>query len=264
MSVPPMPVRAGEIAGPEDAPGIVLVHGTRMAGAYWRVQLEALQDRFRVVAVDLPGHGALRAEAFTHRAALDGILEAAARCRGGAAVVVGHSLGGFLAMDAVAEAPERFRGVVLLGCSARAEGPGTWPYRLALRALSRFSEAQLTRWNDRLLRRLYRPELVEPQIAAGYGFAAIPAAWRAVLGRDHAAALSAYPGPVLILNGQRDLLFRLGERRFRRLCPRARFQILAGAGHLSSLDRPEELTAAVRAFAEEVYALQGDGGSRGR
>ena len=37
-------------AGPEDAPGIVLVHGTRMAGAYWHRQMAALSDRLRVVA----------------------------------------------------------------------------------------------------------------------------------------------------------------------------------------------------------------------
>jgi pimeloyl-ACP methyl ester carboxylesterase len=241
------------VAGPEDAPGIVLVHGTRMAGAYWHRQVAALSDRFRVVAVDLPGHGARRGEPFTHRAAVETILGAAGRCPGGAAVVLGHSLGGFLTMDAAVEDPKRLRALVLHGCSARACGPATWPYRLALRLVSRVPEARLARWNDALLRRRYTPELVEPQIAAGYGFAAIPAAWASVLGKDHAATLGGYPGPVLILNGARDPLSRLGERRFLRLCPRARVRVIPGASHLASLDRPEAFTAAVRAFAEEVF-----------
>lgn len=241
------------VAGPENAPGIVLVHGTRMAGAYWHRQIEALSDRFRVVAVDLPGHGARRAEPFTHRVAVDTILGAAKQCRGGAAVVLGHSLGGFLAMDAAADAPERFRALVLHGCSMRAVGPVAWPYRAALLLLARFSCARLTRWNDAFLRRRYAPELVDPQIAAGYGFAAIPAAWGSVLGKDHAATLAAYPGPVLLLNGARDPLFRLGERRFLRLCTRARLRVIAGATHLASLDRPDEFTSAVREFAEEIY-----------
>lgn len=244
----------GLAAGREDAPGVVLVHGTRMAGAYWHRQVAALSDQFRVVAVDLPGHGARRGEPFTHRAALETILGATGRCRGGSAVVLGHSLGGFLVMDAAAEDPTRFRALVLHGCSARARGPATWPYRLALRLLSRVPETRLARWNDALLRRRYAPELIEPQIAAGYGFAAIPAAWRSVLGKDHAAALRAYPGPVLILNGARDPLSRLGEQRFLRLCRRARLHVIAEATHLASLDRPDAFTAAVRAFAEEAYS----------
>lgn len=240
-------------AGPEDAPGIVLVHGTRMAGAYWHGQVAALSDQFRVLAVDLPGHGARRGEPFTHRTAIETILVAAGQCRGGAAVVLGHSLGGFLTMDAAAEYPERVRALVLNGCSARACGPASWPYRVMLRLLRRTPEVLLARWNDALLQRRYAPELVEPQIAAGYGFAALPAAWGSVLGKDHAAALEAYRGPVLILNGARDPLFRLGERRFLRSCPRARLCVIAGATHLASLDRPKEFTAAIRAFAEEIY-----------
>jgi pimeloyl-ACP methyl ester carboxylesterase len=247
-AAPPSPY-----AGPPDAPGIVLVHGTRMAGAYWHAQQAALSDAFHVVTVDLPGHGARRGEPFSHREAVATILRAAAACPGGAAVLVGHSLGGFLAMDAAAEAPARCRGLVLAGCSALARGPGTLPYRLALRLLPLFSEARLTRWNDRLLRHLYPPALVDAQIAAGYGFAAIPAAWRTVLGRDHARVLAAYPGPILLVNGARDLLFRRGERRFLRMVPSARLSVLPGAAHLSNLDRPAEFTALVREFAGSAY-----------
>jgi pimeloyl-ACP methyl ester carboxylesterase len=249
------PVAPGLVGGADGAPGIVLVHGTRMAGAYWHAQIVSLADRFRVVAPDLPGHGARRAERFSPREALDTIVRAIDGCAGGAAVVVGHSLGGFLVMDVAAEVPDRCRGLVLAGSTALARGPRTWPYRALAGVLPLLPEARLARWNDRLLRRLYPAELVEPQIAAGYGFAAVPASWRAVLGRDHRVALAAYPGPVLFLNGRRDVLFRSGERRYLRACPRARLRLLDGAGHLSSLDRPVEFTAAVRAFAASVYGL---------
>lgn len=245
-----------EVSGPEDAPGIVLVHGTRMAAAYWHAQQTALQDRFRVVAVDLPGHGRNRDTAFTHQGAIDTILQGIALCPGKSAVVVGHSLGGYLVMDTAAQAPERCRALVLADCTALALGVKTWPYRLIIRLLPLFSEALLTRWTDRRLRWLYPAPLVEPQIAAGYGFAAVPPSWRAVLGRDHTAILAAYPGPVLILNGARDLLFRSGERRCLRACADARLRLLPGAGHLSNLDRPEAFTAAVAEFAETVYGLK--------
>lgn len=244
----------GECAGREDAPGLVLVHGTRMAGAYWRAQTLALSDRFRVIAVDLPGHGRRLHEPFTHAEAMRTITAAAASCAGGSAVVLGHSLGGFLAADAAVEAPARVRGLVLAGATADARSLQTVPFRLAVRLVASCSDARLTRWNDRLLSRLYPPELTRPQREAGYGFRAIGPAYRTVFGRDHAGALQAYPGPILLLNGERDRLFRLRERRWCARLPRARLAILPGAGHLSSWDAPAAFTAAVRAFAEEVAA----------
>lgn len=262
MLDPSAPSSFAEVAGPATAPGIVFVHGTRMAAAYWHVQLAALRDQFRVVAVDLPGHGRRRGTPFSHRDALDTILRGIALCPGRAAVVVGHSLGGYLTMDVAARAPASCHGLVLAGCSAEARGPRTWPYRLAARLVTLVSEDRLTRWNDRLLRRLYPPEVIDHQIEAGYGFAAVPASWRAVLGRDHAAALAAYPGPVLLLNGVNDRLFRSGERHFLHACPRARLQLVPGASHLCNLDNPAAFTAAVRKFAEAVYGSVSSPGSR--
>jgi pimeloyl-ACP methyl ester carboxylesterase len=252
-----------DVGGAADAPGIVFVHGTRMAAPYWHAQLVALQDRFRVVAVDLPGHGARRATPFSHRDTLETILRGIALCPGGAAVVVGHSLGGYLVMSVAAAAPDRCRALVLVGCSADARGARTWPFRLAARLLPLLPERRLARWNDLLLRRLYPAELVEPQIAAGYGFAAIPASWRAVLDRDHARELRAYPGPVLILNGERDRLFRTDERRFLRACRNPQLRVLPGASHLCNLDQPAAFNAAIREFAESVYGSPRGGESAG-
>ena len=248
--------RVGLVAGSEAAPGIVFVHGTRMAAAYWHAQLIGLSDRFRVVAVDLPGHGARRAEPFSHEEALETIIRGMELCRGAAAAVVGHSLGGFLAMDFALKAPARCLGLVLVGCSANARGPAAWPYRLVARLLPLLPERRLTRWNTQILGRLYSAEIIGPQLAAGFGFHAIPAAWGCVFGRDHAAALSAYGGPLLFVNGERDRFFRAGERRFLRTCPRARLLVLPGAGHLCNWDRPAEFTAAIREFAEALYGFR--------
>ncbi len=238
--------------GDPNAAGIVFVHGTRMAGAYWHAQLVALSDAYYVVAPDLPGHGARRATPFSHAGALETVREAVRACAGGTAIVVGHSLGGYLAMDLAAHSPELCRALVLVGCSAVARGPKTWPYRAVARLLPLFSEGALTRWHDRLLRRLYAAELVEPQIAAGYGFGAVPPSWRTVLGRDPAPALHAFPGPVLFINGARDRMFRSDEQYFVRSCVQGQLKVLAGAGHLCNLDRPAEFTAALRAFADAL------------
>ena len=60
--------------GPVDAPPIVLIHGTRLSRGMWHPQLVALSGGFRVIALDLPGHGALRDQPFVWDEAVDEIV----------------------------------------------------------------------------------------------------------------------------------------------------------------------------------------------
>ena len=84
-----------DIAGPVGAPAIVFVHGTRLTRALWTAQLLDLSDTYRVAALDLPGHGALRGEPFELDAAADqvaAVIRATAPADDPRAVVVGLSL----------------------------------------------------------------------------------------------------------------------------------------------------------------------------
>ena len=65
-------------------------------------------------------------------------------------------------------------------------------------------------------------------------------------------SLAAYPGRTLILNGEFDLPFRLGQRDFAVAAQDARIVRLAGATHLSNLDRPDAFSFAVRRFAASL------------
>jgi len=248
--------RVGLVGGSGAAAGIVFVHGTRVSGAYWHVQLAALSRQFRTVAVDLPGHGSRRGETFSHGEAMDTIRRGIDLCQGSAAVV-GHSLGGFLAMDFAAQAPGKCRGLVLVGCTANARGPSAWPYRAAARLLPLVPQQWLVRRNEHLLARRYSTAVIGPQMEAGFGFAALGASWRSVFGTDHASALAAYRGSLLFVNGEHDWLFRAGEHRFLRASPRSRLLVLSGAGHLCNLDRPVEFTDAVQEFANELEPTPG-------
>ncbi len=83
-----------------DSTGIrlVLIHGTRMSHGQW-ADYPALLPEMELVTPDLPGHGSRRDATFTTDAALASIDEGV---RGGSpgqrVVLVGHSLGGYLAM----------------------------------------------------------------------------------------------------------------------------------------------------------------------
>ncbi|WP_405435502.1 alpha/beta hydrolase [Streptomyces avidinii] len=237
-----------------DAPPIIFVHGTRLSAGQWSSQLAALQEDFRVAAVDLPGHGARSAEPWSLNAATEIIASAVDSLDRGPALVVGHSLGGYASLEFARRCPEQLRGLVLAGASASTRGPWAIPYRWAAGLVPRIPADRLTRCNDRLLRRLYSPEVVDATIRAGYAFHTLPAAWGEVLGRFDADAMRHVAAPVLILNGEKDTVFRSGERDFVRAHPRARIELIPRARHLSNFDDPEAFTDAVRRFALEVPA----------
>ncbi|MFC9586227.1 alpha/beta fold hydrolase [Streptomyces yangpuensis] len=237
-----------------DAPPIVLVHGTRFSAGQWSPQLSSLQGDFRVAAVDLPGHGARAAEHWSLDAATEVIAAAAEQLDHGPALVVGHSLGGYAALEFARRRPELLRGLVLAGASASTKGAWATPYRWVARLVPRIPADRLTRWNDRLLRRIHPPDVVDATIRAGYAFHTLPVAWGEVLGRFDADAMRHVAAPVLILNGEKDTVFRSGEREFARAHPDARIELIPRARHLANFDDPEAFTAAVRRFALHLHA----------
>ncbi|MFE2289937.1 alpha/beta fold hydrolase [Streptomyces sp. NPDC059452] len=233
----------------DDAPPIVFVHGTRFSSGQWSPQLASLQEEFRVAAVDLPGHGARSAEPWSLDAATEVIASAVDSLGHGPALVVGHSLGGYASLEFARRCPERLRGLVLAGASASTRGAWAAPYRWVAGLVPRIPADRLTRWNDRLLRRLYPPEVVEATIRSGYAFHTLPTAWGEVLGRFDAEAMRQVAAPVLILNGEKDSVFRSGERDFARAHPQARIELIPRARHLANFDDPDAFTDAVRRFA---------------
>ncbi|MFE9958347.1 alpha/beta fold hydrolase [Micromonospora sp. NPDC005299] len=72
------------------------------------------------------------------------------------------------------------------------------------------------------------------------------------MGRFDASSLAAVRAPVLILNGERDRLFRSGERQFGAARPGTCIEVIPGAAHLANFDNPVAVTDAVRRFAREL------------
>ena len=106
-----------DTAGPADAPAIVLVHGSVVSRKMWLPQVRGLSDAYRVIAPDLPGHGGRSDEPFTFAAASQALADLIERDTSGRALVVGASLGGYVAIDLAHRFPERVSGLVLAGAS---------------------------------------------------------------------------------------------------------------------------------------------------
>jgi pimeloyl-ACP methyl ester carboxylesterase len=239
-------------AGPDDAPVIVFVHGTRLTRAVWRAQLDALSDTYRVVAMDLPGHGSLADRPFTLAAGADELARVIETAGGGRAVVVGLSLGGYVAMDLAANRPELIRGLVLSGATQEPVGVRAVPYRALAWVMDRFDGPSFDGLNAWFFRTRYPAAIADPILADGFYAGGGAEALRALIGETFRPRLAAYDGPVLILNGELDLLFRLGARAFAGRARDVRRVRLGGATHLANLDRPQAFNAAVRRFVEDL------------
>jgi pimeloyl-ACP methyl ester carboxylesterase len=243
-------VTAGwEVAGPANGPAIVFVHGAVMTRAQWRPQVDHFAAAgYRCVLVDLPGHGTLADRPFTLDAAAAHVVEAIDAAAGGRAVLVGLSLGGYVSMTVAASSPDRVRGLVLAGSTREPRGPARaifwlvgWAFTLAPEPVVR----AFVRW---LYRRRYGREVTDAVLANGYFAKGGGAAIRTLPGGRFRDRLAAYGGPILVINGDLDLLFRLGERQFLEGLDRVTSRRIRSAAHLSNLDRPDAFSAAVEAF----------------
>ncbi len=245
-----MNLAAYDIDGPVDGSPIVFVHGTRLSRTMWRAQMDGLRDTYRLVALDLPGHGRLAESTFTVTAASDQLARVVEEAAAGHAVVVGLSLGGYVAMDLAARRPELVRGLVLSGATTEPIGLLASPYLALAWVMDRFDGPALDALDRWFFRTRFPPEIAEPIIAGGFWSAGGAQALRAIVGERFAPRLAAYPGPTLLVNGQWDLLFRLSAGTFARAARDARRVRLGGAAHLANLDRPRAFSLAVRRFVE--------------
>ncbi len=273
--------RAFEARGPVDAPVLVLLHGTRRTRAMWRHQVVGLAERFRVVVVDLPGHGALADVPFRLRDATELVSAVIDATAGGRAIVVGQSLGGYVGMDLAARRPDQVVGLVLANATAEPRAvarraPRTVGTYLLVAAGERVRGARLARapaegpgaaragagveqgGGDLLANgdgpeandRVAGPE--DGPATNGWLFRGGTRAMVAALRQVFMPRLASYPGPTLILNGEDDDLFRSGERAFLAAAADGRLVVIPGCGHLVNEDQPDAFNAAVRRFAVEV------------
>ncbi|MEV2242156.1 alpha/beta hydrolase [Micromonospora sp. NPDC049891] len=113
--------QAVRVAGPVDGVPVLLVHGNCSSAAFWEPLVRRLPETLRVVAPDLRGYGATQtAPVDAGRGLTDfaddvaALLDEPSLFAGGARpVVVGHSLGGGVAMRLLVDHPDRVAGLLL-------------------------------------------------------------------------------------------------------------------------------------------------------
>lgn len=178
--------------------------------------------------------------------------------------LVGHSLGGDVALDLVRRIPERVARLALVATDPLSEPPATAAARearmVAARA-GRLMQAMEDEIPDRALapgedRAEIRAAIRE--MAAGLGAEVFLRQSRALQRRpDHQKTLRRAMLPALVMAGEHDTLVPPRRADFAaQLMPFGRLEVIAGAGHLAPLEAPGAVTAALAAFLEGPLLLR--------
>jgi len=240
-----------EVYGAEHDRSILLLHGAGSSRLMWLPQLRTLSDEYRTISIDLPGHGARRDEPFHVDESAAVAEQAVDQFAGGRAVVVGLSIGGYVALAKADRAPHRVAGLVLSGASASYRGLGglsTKLYGSFVRVIAKRMEGKA----EESMRKRLPPDLADDILAEPPSMRGAVDTLRRLPGRDYYGMAARYPGPILLLNGERDTVNRKEEAAMAAAAG-ARIEMVEDAGHACSLTQPEAFSEAVRAFAREVY-----------
>jgi 3-oxoadipate enol-lactonase len=234
---------------------IVFLHGVGSDKSVWRPQLEYFRPERRALAFDYPGYGESDAaiEGMTRDDFATTILAAMTELGIERAHVCGLSLGGIIAVAMHAAWPKRVASLILADTFAEhPDGRAIYDRSISasenMRALGESRvDVLLAQPADSNVRR----EVIETMARidpAAYRTGA-RAVWLADQ-REHAAAIRV---PTLVLCGEQDRITPPAlSMSLTKLIPGAIYEAIAGAGHISNLERPDSFNTLVGAFVRGV------------
>ncbi|MBR2512718.1 MAG: alpha/beta fold hydrolase [Halomonas sp.] len=245
--------------GSHDQLPLVVIHGLLGSADNWRSHLKVWQQTRRVIAVDLRNHGrSPHVEGMSYKAMGQDVLAVLDKLSIERAHVLGHSMGGKVAITLARVAPERCASLVVADIAPVAYQHGHDDVFAALERVKtgkptnrREADTLLAEHVDsRPIRLFLATNLVrndEGSMSVRVGLDEIQRGYEAIIGVPDGEG--AFDGPTLVLRGadshyvRDDMLPALRE-----MLPKARVVTLKEAGHWLHADQPEAFQQAVEAF----------------
>ena len=246
---------------------LVLLHGLMAHGGFFREQTALARD-FRLVNIDLRGHGGSRETAgplTVERIASD-VSELVGHLDLKGAIGIGWSLGATVLWHVLAgPAASRFVGAVVIDMTARVRNGEEWELGLSPEACEARTlairddfESFAVGAGQAIFAQPVAPDRRDTADWASFEFArndpqAIAAVWESLIRQDLRALLRGIEHPTLIVHGAQSSLY--GEDNADHLVaalPNARAVRFEGSGHAPHLEQPELFNATLRDFAERL------------
>jgi pimeloyl-ACP methyl ester carboxylesterase len=260
--------------GPRDAPVIMLIHGANESLHSWQTWSAALSPRWRVVRMDVPGHG-LTGPApdgdYSTPAMVAFVDEVRTALRIDRAAVAGHSMGGAIAWRYALAHPDHVSGLILVAAAGAPPPPGAdsrgrpLAFRIAANPFLGPIFAKITPRSlveEGLAKAFADPGAVPPELVTRiWELARRPGNREATLRRitaprDAAAFedVGRVGAPTLLLWGDTDRITDVtGAGAFKRRMPRAEDPIIyEGVGHLPQVEAGADSAGDAAAFLERI------------
>lgn len=241
---------------------VVLVHAFPLCAAMWEPQLASPPPGWRLIAPDLRGFGESRPHRKTGwlASSIDDyaadVLVLLTYLEASSAVIMGLSLGGYVAFGMLRAAPHRVRALVLADTRVGADSEEAKLGRRQMQALAERAGASAVA--QALLPKLLGEDTLraQPQVVARVREmaaappVAIATALECLMTRpDSTPELAAFRGPALIIRGAQDALMPAADaERMKALIPGAASIEIPSSGHLPNWEQPEAFNRAWHSF----------------
>jgi 2-succinyl-6-hydroxy-2,4-cyclohexadiene-1-carboxylate synthase len=241
-----------------DRPVLVALHGWLLSGNLWQPLARQLEPRWQLWTPDLPGFGhhprprGLAVSLASYGRWLAQTLQRQAPQR--PIVLIGHSLGGSVALHAAPHLGSQLKGLVQIAAGGGVYQPR--PFRLVRRSGALFLDLRpswLARWPG--LRAIQAPLLAEVHAARGL----LACSTRRAAVRQLPCLAAQLTVPSLWIAGSRDAV--MAPRYVRHLagfCRGHQLAELEGAGHLPMRQMPERLAELIEAWLDDTLELKGE------
>lgn len=248
-----------------DKPVLMLLHGYLETMYVFNELIEALKDKFRIITLDLPGHGLTdSAPANAKGVAVNsvefdvpvicGVLD---KCGVQKAILAGHSMGGYITLECIRERPERFEKAILLSSHPYPDAPQVAVNRqreinvveaeklelLASASIPKmYYEENLRRCDEKICETVELCETHNPQgiIASIRGIAARP---------DLESVMEEPPVPMMLVHGDHDNYLPLERvEQMKQNYKKVAFRLIPSTGHNAFIENTEETVRAILEF----------------
>jgi pimeloyl-ACP methyl ester carboxylesterase len=232
-------------------PAVLLSHGYSASARMWKGQMEALSDRYHLIAWDMRGHD--RSDSpddpalYSHEATVTDMAAILEACGAQRAVIGGLSLGGFMSLAFNRVHPERVAALMLFdtGPGYKKDGPRQEWNKMAGSLASALERKGLAAMGA-------GAEVVISHHRSAQGLAH---AARGMLAQSDGSVIESMPSikaPTLVLAGAKDLQFLAATDYMAAKIPGAEKVIIDDAGHAANIDQPESFNKAVRTFLDRA------------
>ncbi len=237
---------------------LVFVHGFTTTSEFWKEQTEEFAKSYRVIRINLPGHG--RSPAPTARSyRIEDFVEDVGRVFQAlsvdTAVLIGLSMGGIIAQEFAIKYPRLVKALVLVDTTAHGTGADATADAFLAAVGKRGAEKAVQDLSDISFGSSASPALVgwaRQQVIQTPEFVA-RAAIRSISDSDTRNSLSEIKQPTLVIAGEEDLVTPTGESEIlAKGISNSTLSIIPKAGHFSMLERPRAFNRILRDFLDEL------------